>query len=291
MPHVCPWPGGYFMHNPIRRLFHNPAKIVGPYVKPGMTVMDVGCGMGFCSITMAKIVGDSGHVIAVDLQQKMLDVLRQRATMAGVANRIRLHKCEQDRLGVDAQADFALAFMMVHEVPDQRRLLRFGERQRGLDADDSGVHERARDQDPALQQELPDLESRQIVDELDADQQALPAHVHDDVFVAAHGFAQTGQESFAEHRGAFRKPLLDEHVDRGERHRAGHRVPAERRRVQERVAEQPREDRFRPDDGTGRHHAAAERLGQAHDVGRDAAPCRCESHRNGRNTFDRGFLH
>ena len=123
MPHVCPWWGGYFIDNPIRRLFHNPVKIVGLYVKPGMTVMDVGCGMGFCSIAMAKIVGDSGLVIAVDLQQKMLDVLRQRATAAGVVNRIRLHKCEQNRLGVNAQADFALAFMMVHEVPDQRRLL------------------------------------------------------------------------------------------------------------------------------------------------------------------------
>ena len=118
-------PGGRWVliDNPLRRLFHNPVKIVGPYVQPGMTVMDVGCGMGFCSIAMAKIVGDSGLVIAVDLQQKMLDVLRQRATAAGVANRIRFHKCEQDRLGVDAQADFALAFMMVHEVPDQRRLL------------------------------------------------------------------------------------------------------------------------------------------------------------------------
>ena len=123
MPHVCPWWGGYFIDNPLRRLLHNPEKIVGPYVQAGMTVMDVGCGMGFCSIAMAKIVGDSGLVIAVDFQQKMLDVLRQRATMACVANRIRLHKCEQDRLGVDAQADFALAFMMVHEVPDQRRLL------------------------------------------------------------------------------------------------------------------------------------------------------------------------
>jgi ubiquinone/menaquinone biosynthesis C-methylase UbiE len=123
MPHVCPWWGGYFIDNPIRRLFHNPEKIVGPYVKPGMTAMDIGCGMGFCSIAMAKIVGDSGLVIAIDLQQKMLDVLRQRATVAGIANRIRLHKCEQDRLGFGAQADFALAFMMVHEVPDQRRLL------------------------------------------------------------------------------------------------------------------------------------------------------------------------
>ena len=123
MAHVCPWWGGYFIDNSLRRLLHDPVKILGPFVGSGMTVMDVGCGMGLFSIAAAKIVGDSGLVIAVDLQQKMLDVLRQRATMAGVANRIRLHKCEQNRLGVDAQAEFTLAFMMIHEVPDQRRLL------------------------------------------------------------------------------------------------------------------------------------------------------------------------
>lgn len=120
---VCPWWGGYFIDNPLRRLLHDPKKIVGPYVKPGMTVMDIGCGMGFCSISMAKMVGDNGRVIAVDFQQKMLDVLRRRAEKAGVADRITTHKCEQDRLGIEAHADFALAFMMVHEVPDQPRLL------------------------------------------------------------------------------------------------------------------------------------------------------------------------
>jgi hypothetical protein len=55
MPHVCPWWGGCFIDNPLRRRFHNPLKIVRPYVEPGMTVMDVGCGMGFCSIVMAKV--------------------------------------------------------------------------------------------------------------------------------------------------------------------------------------------------------------------------------------------
>jgi ubiquinone/menaquinone biosynthesis C-methylase UbiE len=123
MAHVCPWWGGYFIDNFIRRLLHSPEKIVGPYLRTGMTVMDVGCGMGLFSITMAKIVGDQGRVIAVDLQQGMLDVLRRRAEKAGVADRIQLHKCEQDHLGVDAQADFVLTFMMIHEVPDQRRLL------------------------------------------------------------------------------------------------------------------------------------------------------------------------
>ncbi len=123
MPHVCPWWGGYFIDNPLRRLLHNPEKILGPYVRPGMTVMDVGCGMGLFSIAMAKMVGDHGLVIAVDLQQKMLDVLRKRAEMQGVANRIRTHRCEANRLGIEVPVDFALAMMMVHEVPDQSRLL------------------------------------------------------------------------------------------------------------------------------------------------------------------------
>ena len=83
MPHICPWWGGYFIDNPDPPTFPQPREIVAPYVKPGMTVMDVGCGMGFCSIAMARVVGDSGQVIAVDLQQRMLDVLRQRATRLG----------------------------------------------------------------------------------------------------------------------------------------------------------------------------------------------------------------
>lgn len=121
--HVCPWWGGYFIDNPLRRLLHNPEKILGPYIKPGMTVMDIGCGIGFCSIAMARMVGEDGKVIAVDLQQKMLDVLQRRAKKAGVAERIETHRCEADNLGVDTAVDFVLAFMMVHEVPDTRRLL------------------------------------------------------------------------------------------------------------------------------------------------------------------------
>ena len=87
--HVCPWWSVPFTINtPLRRLLHDPQKIVGPYVKPGMTVMDVGCGVGWFSIPMARMVGDHGKVIAVDLQQQMLDMLRRRAEKAGVAARI-----------------------------------------------------------------------------------------------------------------------------------------------------------------------------------------------------------
>ena len=123
MPHVCPWWGGYFIDNRFRRLLHRPEVILAPYVQPGMTVMDFGCGMGFFSIPIARLVGDEGHVIAVDLQQKMLDVLNNRAQKAGIADRIHTHRCEPSSISIDGQVDFAMAFYSVHEVPDVERLI------------------------------------------------------------------------------------------------------------------------------------------------------------------------
>ena len=81
---VCPWWMAYTFDNPLRRLFHNPAKIFDGLVEEAMTVIDVGCGMGYFSIGMAKLVGACGKVIAVDLQQKMLEIMLRRARRAGV---------------------------------------------------------------------------------------------------------------------------------------------------------------------------------------------------------------
>ena len=53
--------------------------MLAPYVKEGMIVIDIGCGMAFFSIGMARLVGEQGLVISVDLQQKMLEVLERRA--------------------------------------------------------------------------------------------------------------------------------------------------------------------------------------------------------------------
>jgi len=117
---VCTWWHAYSFDNPIRKLLHNPRKVLGAYIEGGMTVMDVGCGMGHFSIGMANLVGESGKVIAVDLQQKMLDVMLKRARRAGVAERISPHRCEAGNIGVAETVDFILAFWMVHEVPDQK---------------------------------------------------------------------------------------------------------------------------------------------------------------------------
>jgi ubiquinone/menaquinone biosynthesis C-methylase UbiE len=118
MSDVCPWWHAFAFDNQLRRLFLRPEKVFAPYVQPGMTAMDAGCGMGVNAIALARMVGPTGRVIAVDVQARMLDVLRKRARKAGVFDRIDARQCEPDSLGVDGQVDFAVAFWVVHETPD-----------------------------------------------------------------------------------------------------------------------------------------------------------------------------
>lgn len=121
--HVCPWWGGYFIDNPLRRWLHNPDRILAPLVGPNMRVMDFGCGMGLFTIAAARLVGPGGQVTAVDLQQQMLDVLGKRAARVGLRERVRTHRCEAHSIKLAETFDFALAFYSAHETPDQRHLL------------------------------------------------------------------------------------------------------------------------------------------------------------------------
>jgi len=121
---VCPWWIGYFLVNPLRRLLQDPAKILAPWVREGMTVLEPGPGMGFFTLEIARRVGPSGRVVAVDLQPRMLAALRRRAARAGVADRIDAREARPDALGVEdlaGKVDLVLAFALVHELPDAER--------------------------------------------------------------------------------------------------------------------------------------------------------------------------
>jgi len=120
---VCPSCISFSLDNRIRRFFQNPEELLGRFIHEGQTVIDIGCGSGFFTLPMARLVGENGRVIAVDIQKGMLDKVDHNAKKAGLQSRIQLHQSREDRLEVTEKVDFALAFWMVHEVPDTRKFL------------------------------------------------------------------------------------------------------------------------------------------------------------------------
>jgi len=131
--HVCPWYIGYFLINPLRRFLQDPDEILAPYVKPGMRVLEVGPGMGYFSLPIARLAGETGRVYCVDMEERMLSRLKKRSARAGLSGRIEPRLCSRASLGLeglDGTMDFALAFAVVHEVPDQMNL--FAEIHRAL---------------------------------------------------------------------------------------------------------------------------------------------------------------
>ena len=123
---VCPVWIGHLLANPVRRLVQNPKNILEPYVTNGMTVLDFGCAMGFFSLPLAHMVGSSGKVICVDVQEGMIKSLEKRIRKAGLSDRVETRVCQHNSLGMDdvkEEIDFALAFSVVHEVSDAAGLI------------------------------------------------------------------------------------------------------------------------------------------------------------------------
>jgi len=112
------------MDNSFGKLLQNPQKILKPYIQEGKTVLDLGCGPGFFTIEIAQLLNNSGKVIAADLQEGMLDKVRQKIKGTALEKKITLHKCQVESIDLCEKVDFVLAFYMVHEVPNQEKLFK-----------------------------------------------------------------------------------------------------------------------------------------------------------------------
>lgn len=123
-PYVCSATFAGGLDNSFRRWLQNPSKILKPYISIGMTVLDLGCGPGVFTTEIALLVQNTGKVIAADLQKEMLDIVAGKIKGTPLEERIELHQCLSDSIGLAKKVDFILAFWMIHEVPDHNNLFK-----------------------------------------------------------------------------------------------------------------------------------------------------------------------
>jgi ubiquinone/menaquinone biosynthesis C-methylase UbiE len=92
-------------------------------LKPGMKVLDFGCGPGRLTIPVAKQIGPTGEVTAFDMQARMLQRVRVKAQAEHLANiRIIQGAAGAGKLGHN-QYDRALLVTVLGEIPDQQAAL------------------------------------------------------------------------------------------------------------------------------------------------------------------------
>ena len=128
-------PAGFLMESRLRQWLMNPVKTLnGAGIAPGQTVLEVGCGTGFFTIPAAKLLGDEGHLVAMD---PLLDYTRRvskKIESAGLKN-VRVVKRDALNTGLNtASMDMVLLFGVIpfpslplnRLLPEMHRVLKPG---------------------------------------------------------------------------------------------------------------------------------------------------------------------
>ncbi len=122
--HVCPWWGGYFLDNRVRRLIHNPSE--DPWPVRATWGDSHGCGLRY-----GDVFDRHGPAGWSDWARSLLSTCSRGCWLCwpserrrhGVGERITCHPCQPNSLNVTEPCDFALCFFSAHEIPDLRHLL------------------------------------------------------------------------------------------------------------------------------------------------------------------------
>lgn len=93
-------------------------------LKSGEVVCDMGCGNGFYTIKIARLVGKSGRVLAVDIQPEMLHMLELRTKKSGVTNVEPIQGTVADPKLPDGEVDLILLVDVYHEFSNPEQMLK-----------------------------------------------------------------------------------------------------------------------------------------------------------------------
>lgn len=124
-PRPMPHQFAGLLEHPLRLRYRRPGDLLGELgIAAGMTVLDLGCGSGLYTVEMARMVGATGVVHAVDIQQVLVEQTRQRVEQVGLADRVRLHCSGAYALPLaDKSVDLAVLIATLGEIPDKEAAL------------------------------------------------------------------------------------------------------------------------------------------------------------------------
>jgi ubiquinone/menaquinone biosynthesis C-methylase UbiE len=107
-----------------RRKWQNPEQILADIgLKPGMTFADIGCGRGFFTIPAAKIIGQTGKVLASDIDSESIEMLKEKAQKENLRNIQTQASKAEDKPICDNCADIVFFGQCLHDFEDPTKAL------------------------------------------------------------------------------------------------------------------------------------------------------------------------
>ena len=123
--HVMGYQGIAWLERPERESEEHLTQLVDSIkLTPGLVVADIGAGSGVISLKMAKKIGPTGTVLAVDIQEEMLSVLSKRLKQLNVTNVKPVHGTVKSPNLKAASVDLALMVDVYHEFNYPYEMLR-----------------------------------------------------------------------------------------------------------------------------------------------------------------------
>jgi SAM-dependent methyltransferase len=93
-------------------------------LRPGETVLEVGCGAGFDALLAARQVGLRGRVVAIDMTEAMREKAQRGAQEKGLANVQVLHGYAEELSAADGSIDAVISNGVINLTPDKGVVMR-----------------------------------------------------------------------------------------------------------------------------------------------------------------------
>jgi ubiquinone/menaquinone biosynthesis C-methylase UbiE len=124
---------GAAMESRFRYRFFGPmVTLQGADIKPGQTVLEVGCGTGFYTVSVAQLIGDQGYLVAMDVLPVAVERVNKKVQQSNLKN-VLVVKCNAMNTGLDSESmDVVLLFGVIPApmlplnrlLPEMHRILK-----------------------------------------------------------------------------------------------------------------------------------------------------------------------